>query len=723
MTDRTNALLAAALMYAAQGIPVLPIHTPVDGGCSCRDGAACDSPGKHPRTPHGKDDATTDAGVIRRWWTQWPTANIGLRTGGRLVVLDIDPRNGGAESLAALEAVHGPLPPTWEVESGSGEHRYLASTNGGVRSRTLAPGLDLLGEGKLVVAPPSLHASGRRYRQKPGNGRVAVIPEWLASLAARPSTAPDPAPDEPIPEGRRNFYLWRQACRMRRFGLGQAAILAALIQENQRCVPPYDEAQLISLAERAARYAPSATREHLTDLGNGRRLVADHGEDLRHVSLWGRWLVWDDSCWAPDETEEVARRAKETALGIYLEAAQEPDEYKRKALVAHARKTESRDRQAAMITLASSEPSIAVHPDDLDANSWLLNCQNGTLDLRTGQLRPHRRADLLTRRIPVAWDPFATCPRWERFLDRIFAGNTDTIQFVQRGVGYSLTGDTREQCIIIGHGGGANGKTTFGRALTDLLDGYAAWTPTETLLARRQDKIPNDVARLKGIRLVLAAEAEAGRRLAEALVKRFTGGDKLVARFLHQEFFEFDATFKIWLLVNHRPEIRGTDHAMWRRIRLLPFTVQIPPAEQDKTLPEQLRAEFPGILRWAVEGCLAWQQNGLGWADEVRQATAAYREEMDVLGQFLSECCRQGGDDFYVAAKDLYGAYKNWCKEVNEQTETQKWFGTRLKERGFRRERPHRVWTWFGLRLGATEAEEPGGVGAAEYEATRAEAR
>ncbi len=700
MTDR---LLKAALWYATRGVPVVPLHTPVNGGCSCRD-PKCNSAGKHPRTEHGVQDATTDAAAIRGWWARWPDANVGIATGGDLDILDVDPRNGGSESLASLEAAHGALPPTYEVVTGgNGRHLYFRPNGTRVQSRKLAPGVEVLAGGKLAVAPPSLHASGRRYQQKPGSGKIAAVPEWLAALAAaRPDAGGPRSAETPIRDGMRNDTLFRLACGMRARGMTAEAILAALLAENAaRCVPPLAEDEVDKIAGSATRYDPGQAAEHLTDLGNARRLVTLHGEDLRHCSLWGRWLAWDGARWAKDETDEVRRRAKAAVLQMYAAAAAEPNEDKRKALAAHARRCEADGRLAAMVHLAESEPGIAVHPDDLDRDPWALNVLNGTLDLRTGALRPHRREDLFTRLAPVAWDPEATCPTWDTFLNRIFAGNADTIGYVQRGIGYSLTGDVREQCIFVGHGGGANGKTTFGRTLTDLCGDHAAWTPTETLLAQRQDKIPNDVARLKGVRLVAAAEAEGGRRLAEALVKRFTGGDKLVARFLHREFFEFDATFKIWFLVNHKPEIRGTDHALWRRIRLIPFTVTIPAAEQDKTLPDKLQAEASGILRWCVEGCLAWQRDGLGWAPEVKAASEAYRQEMDVLGQFLTECCTEGAS-LSVTARDLYAAYKEWTKDANEHAESQKWFGMRLTERGFRREKPtrgQRVWTWHGLAL------------------------
>ncbi len=448
--------------------------------------------------------------------------------------------------------------------------------------------------------------------------------------------------------------------------------------------------------EHSESQSASEASYHLTDLGNAERFAKLFRNRVRYVPAWG-WLVWDGRRWAPDETNEVTRLAIETVREIYHEAANCDDPNERHKLADHAKRSESRQRIEAMIGLAQA--LVAAHPDHFDRNPYLLNVLNGTVDLRTGQLREHRREDNMTKLAPVVFDPTAECPLWESFLDRVFNGNQTLISFLQRAVGYALTGDTKEQCLFILYGTGANGKSTFVNTVQAILGDYALQTPTETFLAKRTEYIPNDIARLKGSRFVSAIESAEGRKLNEPLIKQMTGGDKLSARFLHREWFDFTPEFKIFLATNHKPVIRGTDLAIWRRIRLIPFTVTIPESEQDKELPRKLLAEASGILNWAIEGCLAWQREGLGVPEEVKQATEQYRNEMDALAQFISDCCI-ADPKAKVLNKELYAAYEQWCRENGEEPLGSRAFGRALSERGF-----------TPIRLGKDRARGWGGIG------------
>lgn len=443
-----------------------------------------------------------------------------------------------------------------------------------------------------------------------------------------------------------------------------------------------------------------ALDEPVSELGNARRLVRLAGQDLRYVYPWTRWLVWDGACWAADRTGAVERLAKMVVESLDIEVATERDDARRLALRKHALASQGARAIRNMIALAQSELAVALPPEAFDRDPFLLNVQNGTLELRTGAVRPHRREDYITKLIPVAYDPAASCPTFDAFLARIFADRRGLIEYVQRLVGYTLTGDVREQCFFLLHGIGANGKTTLMQTVSDLLADYAATLAAETLLARKGDAslAMNDLATLQGVRFAGAVESDLGRRLAEALVKTITGGEPLKVKRLYADVFTIRPEFKLWLGTNHKPVIRGTDQAIWRRVRLIPFDVVIPDSEQDHLLMAKLEAERPGILRWAVEGCLAWQRDGLGTPEDVRRATAGYRGEMDVLGDFFADHCVID-PAAHVSAADLYARYTDWGKAAGEKPMSQQALAGRLVERGYVAKRTNRSRGWVGLRL------------------------
>ena len=420
----------------------------------------------------------------------------------------------------------------------------------------------------------------------------------------------------------------------------------------------------------------------LTDYGNAEQLVRLHGSRLRYCYEFGQWFAWTGTHWRLSHSIPE-RLAKETLQFMYEAGKANPSPEHKETLTKHARKSEAARAISAMIALARSEPDIAVTPADLDTNDWLLNLSNGTLDLHTGLLSPHNPLDLITKLCPAPYDPSAACPRWEAFLARIMGGHEDLIPFLQRAVGYTLTGLTTEKCIFILYGSGDNGKTTFIEAVRALLgDDYSSVTTTQTLIAKKTDGIPNDIARLQGTRFVSATEIDEGRTLDEAGVKALTGGrDRLVARFMRAEWFEFFPKFKIFLSTNHKPRIVGGDSAIWNRIRLIPFHVSIPKPEQNPYLIDELRSELPGILAWAVRGCLDWQANSLVSPLEISLATEDYRDEMDILGGFISSVCVLG-PRHQTTSNALYQAYRRWADHSGEFELCQRIFSQRMAERG-----------------------------------------
>lgn len=440
---------------------------------------------------------------------------------------------------------------------------------------------------------------------------------------------------------------------------------------------------------------------HLTDMGNAQRLVARHGDNIRFCHIWDKWLIWDGACWKIDETSEIVRLAKDTVRNIYAEAAQTFDDEERKAIGKHAQKSESEQRIKAMINLAQSELAISVKPNQLDADPWLLNVKNGTLNLHTGVLMPHKKEDLITKIVSIVYNPEVTCDLWNAFLNKVMNYNKELIAYVKRAIGYSLTAKVNEQCMFFMYGTGKNGKTTFIEIIKNIVGDYWQKAPTEMLMMKQygSNSIPNDIARLPGARFVVAREVEEGKRLAESLVKDLTGGDTLVARFLHREFFEFAPTHKLWLYGNHKPIIQGTDEGIWRRIHLIPFSVCIPVQERDPKLGEKLFAELSGILAWAVQGCQEWQNIGLNPPQAVLQATKDYREEMDIFTSFLNACCLVEAN-LKVKMKDLYEEYTQWCEDNGERAASQRTFSLRLQERGFSKHRgTGGLYYWFGLGL------------------------
>jgi putative DNA primase/helicase len=359
-----------------------------------------------------------------------------------------------------------------------------------------------------------------------------------------------------------------------------------------------------------------------------------------------------------------------------------------------------------MLELARSEPGIAVLPDQLDRDPWLVNCVNGTLDLRDGKLRGHRREDYLTKLCPTPFDPEAACPAWERFLLAIFRQDGELIRFVQRLLGRALSGDVSEQILPIFWGGGANGKSTLVNAIMRVMGpDYAMKASPDLLMSRRGERHPTELADLFGMRLVVASETHQGRRLDEALIKDMTSGERIRARRMREDFWEFDPTHKIILLTNHKPAVTGTDTGIWRRLRLVPFEEtfwdpedpnnhgkDLPEAlRQDKTLPERLQTEARGILAWLVRGCSNWLDDGLTLPDKVRVATADYRVAEDRLQHFLGECCLVG-PNYRCRAATLYARYRKWCEDGGEESPKQRVFGEAMTERGFGRTTSNGTW-------------------------------
>ncbi len=428
---------------------------------------------------------------------------------------------------------------------------------------------------------------------------------------------------------------------------------------------------------------------HWTDLGNAQRLKDTYGDRFRYCHPMNNWLVWDNTRWNLDQEawiEQVGARG--VLKQLFEEANNIEDNDKRRDKLSLALKMQNAGRIAGMITLAKSEPGIPILPEILDKDKMLFNVQNGTIDLRTGKLRPHSKDDYITKISPVIYDDKATCPTWTAFLNKIFDNKKDVIEYLQRKAGYILTGETIEEEIDELYGTGSNGKSKFVEQIMYILGEYAVKSNVETIQAASDrtsgSSASSDVARLKGARLVTVSEPAKGTQLNEQRIKDWTGRDHITARHLYQEPITFLPEFKLWIYTNYELRIRGTDNGIWRRVKLVPFNVTIPDAEQDKKLDKKLLSESPGILNWMIKGCLMWQKEGLKVPTEIIEATETYREEQDYLGEFFKVCCELNKDK-KCQFSCVFLVYRAYCKIMDMKAQGRIGFIDTLKSKNFKK--------------------------------------
>nr|WP_307191446.1 phage/plasmid primase, P4 family [Mesobacillus stamsii] len=558
--------------------------------------------------------------------------------------------------------------------------------------------------GQIVL--PSDNTEGRGWIRLV-DGDLSIMPIYFERLKKlnkeeRPFSIP-------LKEGGRNNALYTHSCRLVEMGFNHDEIHEITSFINKFfIIPSLEHREYIATLNSALQKHPSGkayitggtnTNTHsqeqknvkeqkfnLTEMGNAERLVYRNGKDLKFCIEFEEWLIWDGSTWIEDNKKKMERIALKTFREMYIEAGKEEDIDRRNQIVKWAQSSEK--SSVFLNSIARAQAMLPLNQEELNSQGFLLNCKNGVVDLKTGQLLKHDRNYLMTKNTHIVYDSNASCPTWLSFLENTMKdeeGNVkqELIDFLQKAIGYTLTGDTSEQVAFFLWGTGRNGKSTFINIVKEILGDYGKQTNSDTFTTKMNDNgINNDVARLHSSRFVSAVESEDGQKLSEALIKQLTGGEPITARFLRKEFFEFTPEFKIFFTTNHKPIVKGDDEGIWRRIRLIPFTHTIPKEEVDKQLPEKLKAELPGILRWAVDGCLKWQQEGLGEPKEVKAATDEYKEEMDLLSNFLDECCVMI-PTVKIAVNEIHKAYMKWADENGEYPMKQRVFSSRLQMRGF----------------------------------------
>jgi len=693
---------AASLVYAANGMRVFPIHPHA----------------KEPIIANWKEQATRSPKTIAQWESMWPEANIGIATGQGVLVVDFDGLD-GSNSLRTYVLMGGSvhsLPNTPIARTKKGIHIYYdvpvaqpvrgeAATQGLRNYVRILPGVEYRTDGGYVVAPPSIHEDldGTSYQWLAGHGPstprapappLLLLPKLHIKLLVKGVTK---LVDDK--EGRNAAGHWL-ACQLRDLRVAQpdAEVVMGYYQQIANFVVAgadhtytLDEAlnttrsTYSTPARKPAGHVDDQQDIPFTDIGNSERLIQWWGHDLRCTKGLG-WLRWETTNWVDGEAQ-AQELAKETAKGVIKWALGIEHEEARKAALSWGIKSSDVKRVKGMLTLASSDPRVHRQDKIFDSDEWLLNLTNGTIDLRTGALRPHSREDHITKVVDIRFNPDATCPLWESFLTRIMAGNKDLVHYIQLIIGYCLTPSVDEQCLFFLHGQGSNGKSTLAEVVTKLLGSYAYRVNSEILMAGRMmnPEAPSPViASMKGARVVITSELEDGLRWSESRVKDLTGKDTLSGRHLNKEPINFVPTHKLIVYGNHKPVVRGSTEGIWRRIRLIPFSVTFADddPEKDPKLLEKMVEELPGILNWAIKGCLEWQQNGLPMPVEVKKATQGYRDDMDLVQQFLDELCVPD-KDVTTPFSMLYLAYEGWCLSRGEKPTSSVRFGDSLTHKGY----------------------------------------
>lgn len=714
--------LRYALAYAEAGFPVFP----------CREDG---DRAKAPYTGSGFKEATTNSDQIKQWWAKWPHALIGVPMGAAsgLWCLDIDrPKKqgdkDGLDSLQALLDKHGALPNTASQTSASGGKHYFFEYDQKCtfsnRAGTIAPKIDIRGQGGYVIIAPSVIPNVGKYTAgKPIKEYIADLknpaeaPEWLVELAQGRKEAPQAQKTKAQPqknggtpyglkalaeevdsietacEGERNDTLNTVGFRIGQLiGSGQLErqhafdeLIAATAHWGEARKSADTLGRALDAGALEPRYPEQQNADGKADLTEDLLALAftgRYGDKFSFCHDTGAWYCWNGQCWQKDKTRMPLHAMRE----LCREMNQQHKAIFGKMVTA-----------SGALKFAACDPKMAVTADGWDTDPMLIGTPGGVVDLRTGILAQGDPAQRITKLAGFTPSDKADCPMWLRFLEEATDGDKGLQRFMQQMAGYCLTGQTREHALFFIYGPGGNGKSVFLNILTALLAEYATTSAMTTFTASNSDQHPTDLAMLKGARLVSVSETEDGRAWAESRIKQLTGGDKITARFMRQDFFEFTPQFKLVIVGNHQPILRNVDAAARRRFNIVPFVHT--PINPDSELESKLKAELPGIMRWAIDGCLDWQANGLVRPEVVLAATDEYFESQDLFGRWFEEQCDTSDKKAWAATKDLYASWAAYSRRSGEEPGDVRRFGPMIARRGLLPKKQKGVRGFLGVRL------------------------
>ncbi len=644
-------------------------------------------------------DNPADEAQLKAWADELSPPLWALLTSDWFAVIDADTKEARERLTKALG------PPHVETPRG-GAHWYIDTKGHPLKTVAgLLPGVDIRGVGGYVIIV------GGKYRINRLPTLDALIPfdklpkDIKNALNGRKPAGSTITKDKPIPDGKRNAVLTRIGGAIRRQGGDWDSIYAAICAV--KCEHDLPDEEKRAIATSLCRYEPQPDGEaghfNLTDYGNAERLVKQYGEIIRFSPERNLWMIWNGKYWAWDRGDiEIVKLAKKTVRSIYHEAGNEPDDKIRASIATHAKDTEKQWRLDSMIKSAQSEPGIAIMLAEVDSDQWLLNVGNGTIDLRTGTLKSHDAADLITKIMPLAYNPDAECPLWNKFLNDTTDGNKDLIDYLQLIYGVCLTGDMTDQIFFYIYGLGQNGKSTFTTMLLDLTGDYGMRVDSEMFMMADKGKggATEAIANIRGKRVLVSSEVSADRHLNTGLLKDLSGGGESIrARRLYEHEVEFKPICKIVMYGNHKPTIKEATMALWRRLKLIPFDHTVLDNDRDYYLADKLKMELPGILAWAVRGCLNWKAvRFLDEPEAVTNATRAYRADEDLIADFLSDMCELG-QALAVDQAKMKKTYLKWCEDNGIKPLGPKKFGERLIEKNCQKTVIKNVRSWAGVAI------------------------